>query len=160
MASEKTHATELRLIEEIGMLIRLSRRRVWAHVSKCLEDNGESPLVWPVLACLVHMGPCTQREIAERMSQHPAGVSRLLDDLEARRLVRRTRDATDRRKVRVEATALGRARVEAVHKKFLAAVDHALRGLTHEDRVTLRDLLKKVVETAGEDADARSVRAS
>lgn len=49
-------------------------------------------------------GPQTASAIAKATTLTPAAVTALIDRLEARKLVQRRRDATDRRKVLVEAT--------------------------------------------------------
>lgn len=51
----------------------------------------------------------TQRELADRLAADPPYVTLMVDDLEARRLVRRRPHPTDRRAKLVELTATGRA---------------------------------------------------
>jgi DNA-binding MarR family transcriptional regulator len=53
--------------------------------------------------------PHTQRELAEGLAADPPYVTLIVDDLEARRLVRRMPHPTDRRAKLVELTAAGRA---------------------------------------------------
>jgi DNA-binding MarR family transcriptional regulator len=53
---------------------------------------------------VLSFGPQTASAIAKATTLTPAAVTALIDRLEARKLVQRRRDATDRRKVLVEAT--------------------------------------------------------
>lgn len=158
MASSKQGVRERRLVEEIGLLLARCRRCIWVAVSRRLEAQGKSPLVWPVLMCLVRMGPSTQRDIAAACAQHPAGVSRLLDELEEKNLVRRRRDPNDRRKVQVEVTPEGRAWFESARNEVVEALEHALRGLSSSEKVQLRDLLIKLVSVDEESQDASGCR--
>jgi DNA-binding MarR family transcriptional regulator len=102
-------------------------------------------LAWQVLAVLTRAGRQTQTEVAVALAQHPAGISRLVDDLEAQGYVARRRDSDDRRCVHVEATSRGERRFRSILPEVIGAVDQALLPLTEAERRVLRDLLRKVV---------------
>jgi DNA-binding MarR family transcriptional regulator len=127
------------------MLIFKTRKMVFTDATKRLEEFGESMLAWQVLAVLVRDGKRTQGEIAAGLAQHPAGVSRLVDDLEKQGYVERARDSADRRRVHVEATAKGERRFRSILPEVIGAVDHVLEPLSENERRSLRDLLRKVV---------------
>jgi DNA-binding MarR family transcriptional regulator len=82
--------------------------------------------------------------IIERMIEHTPGITRLIDRLEAKRLVSRDRAAEDRRLVLCRITPQGLAKLKALD----SAVDHAdldaLRSLNDQEVVTLIRLLNKV----------------
>ncbi|MFL5312735.1 MAG: MarR family winged helix-turn-helix transcriptional regulator [Myxococcales bacterium] len=130
--------------EEVGRLLFRARRALWSAAAGRLEAHGESVLAWQLLNQLQRAGPGTQREVADRTAQHPTGVSRLLEELERGGYVRRTRDASDRRKVRVEITAHGLSRLEGSRPEVLTAVDEVLRPLSLAERHALRALLEKL----------------
>lgn len=151
MPPERSRRTsERKLSEELGTLFgRIGR--IWRDMmAETIHGKFETMLETHLLVSLVREGPAAQNEIASRVAQHPTAVSRMLDDLEARKLVRRHRDPNDRRKMRVEPTAEGRAQVEATRPIFIRAMEEMMRGLEHQDRIALRDLLKKMVEAHGE----------
>jgi DNA-binding MarR family transcriptional regulator len=133
------------LAGEIGPLIAQSRRVIWLAAAKRLEEEGEAILVWQALNQLTRLGPSTQRTLADALAQHPAGMSRLLDDLEQRGLVTRTRDVTDRRCVTVALTARGRAHRKHLLPYVAEVVHNAIVPLSLDERRTLRDLLRKIV---------------
>jgi DNA-binding MarR family transcriptional regulator len=97
-----------------------------------------------VLAHLTREGATAQCDLAMALGQHPAWVSRLVDELEAEGVVRRRRDAHDRRKLRVEVTVSGRARYEARRPEVNEAVEHVLEPLDPAEREELRALLLKL----------------
>jgi DNA-binding MarR family transcriptional regulator len=140
----KLHPRTQTLVEELGMLIAKARKMVFAAATRQLDEAGESMLAWQVLAVLVRHGKQAQGEIAVALAQHPAGVSRLLDDLEQQGYVARCRDSEDRRRVHVEATARGERRYRAILPEVIRGVDRALDTLTESERRVLRDLLRKV----------------
>lgn len=144
----KALARSRSLTEELGMLIAQTRRKVWTTASRRLEEAGESYLPWKLLAHLARSGQLTQSELAVLTAQHPAGVSRLLDDLEKQGYVSRNRDPSDRRRVYVGLSARGKRRFEARLPHVIEAVDHALEPLSEPERRLLRDLLRKVVAKA------------
>jgi MarR family 2-MHQ and catechol resistance regulon transcriptional repressor len=133
------------LSEELGRLLFRGRRLLWTTAAARLEARGESMLAWQLLSHLHRWGPATQREIADRTAQHTTGVSRLLDELERGGFVRRTRDPSDRRKLQVQITPRGVARVEGSRPGVFGAVEEVLRPLQQEERRQLRALLEKLV---------------
>jgi len=132
------------LTQELGTLIAQTRRRVYTTASRRLEDAGESYLLWKLLAHLAG-GQLTQSELALLTAQHPAGVSRLLDELEKQGYVSRSRDPGDRRRVHVMLSARGKRRYEARLPEVIEAIDQVLEPLSESERRALRDLLRKVV---------------
>ncbi len=141
----KTLASSRSLTEDLGMLIAQTRRRVWTTAARRLEEAGDSYLPWKLLAHIRRSGQMTQSELAALMAQHPAGVSRLLDELEKQGCVSRRRDPGDRRRVYVVISARGKRRFEARLPDVIKAVDQALEPLSESERRLLRDLLRKVV---------------
>jgi DNA-binding MarR family transcriptional regulator len=141
--------TRQELASELGTLIFRTRRRVWNAVANGIAAQGASIFSWQLLLHVVRCGGGTQRELAELTAQHPAGVSRALEELEAQGLVRRRRDERDRRKVRVEATPLGEAHYRRIFPGTVRDMDAALRPLSHAERVQLRALLRRIADSDG-----------
>lgn len=141
----KTFPRKQSLAEELGMLIAKTRRMVWTNATRQLEQSGESMLAWQVLAHLSRAGKQTQTEVAAALGQHPAGVSRLLDELEKQDYVARRRDRDDRRRVYVETTAVGQRRFHAILPEVVRAVEQVLLPLSESEKRVLRGLLRRVV---------------
>ncbi len=120
-------------------------RRVRNEAARQMDTRGESLLAWQVVARLVRGGPAAQRQLADSSGQHPAGISRLLADLERRGLIRRSRDPRDRRKMTVQATPAGR-RMFLAHLPAVADAAHRIfEPLDASDRDRLLRLLEKVL---------------
>ena len=132
------------------MLIGRTRRIVWTNAARHLEASGETVLAWQLLSHLVREGRCTQTELAAGVAQHPAGVSRLLDELDKQGYVLRRRDPQDRRRMCVEASARGKRRFQEGLPEIVAAVDQVLQPLRESERRLLRDLLRKVAGPVSE----------
>lgn len=136
------------LTEELYRLIGRARRGLWTAAARCMEARGQSIFTWQVLCYLVRSGPTAQRDLAYFTAQDPAGISRVVDDLLARGLVRRRPDARDRRRLRVEATAKGRAWFRDASPDVMAKVEEALSGLSRPQRRQLRDLLETLLSSS------------
>lgn len=139
-------------MDDLGILITLSRRLVWMAATRKLEASGYSMTSWVLAGHLTKFGPATQVDIAAAIGQHPAGVSRLIDEMEAKNLVRRRRDEVDRRRARIEVTPTGRAMVKAAHPLVLSSLKEALSPLSIEEQQQLQSLLRKLL-SMGADAD-------
>jgi DNA-binding MarR family transcriptional regulator len=132
---------------EIGRLIARSRRRVWDTAAIELERVGQPMFSWQLLSHLARSGTSSsQRELAIFTAQHPAGVSRSLNELERAGLVRRQRDAHDRRKLLVAVTPAGKARYRRILPLVAVAIDRVLAPLSEAERLALTDLLGKLAD--------------
>jgi len=83
-------------------------------------------------------------EVAERMIEQTPGVTRLLDRLEAKGLVRRQRCPKDRRQHLCWITADGLALLEKIDAHTPRAQEEALKGLRQKDRVTFIRLMDAI----------------
>ena len=136
----------LLLAEEIHRLVGRSRRKLWLTTSRCLEQRGESPFRWHVVCYLVRNGATTQADLAYATAQHPAGISRLVEELEGDGMVKRKHDEEDRRKLVVQVTPKGQAWFEALAPVVNAAVLEAMSKLGARERTELRDLLELLLD--------------
>ena len=83
-------------------------------------------------------------EVADRMIEQTPGVTRLLDRLEAKELVRRQRCPKDRRQHLCWITATGLALLEKIDEVTPRAHEESLKGLRQKDRVAFIRLLDAI----------------
>ena len=81
-----------------------------------------------VLSVLVFRGPVTMSELAEAEQVRPPTITRLIDGLERRGLVRRVNHPDDGRVQLVEATAGGK---RLLQKGRARRVERLMRGIAH-----------------------------
>jgi len=122
----------------------LIRRRF----SRLVEPHGISGQQYNVLRILRGARPeaLPTLTIAERMVERTPGITRLLDRLERKGLVRRERCATDRRQVLCEITRKGLALLEELDGPIGQADDEALGGISGADLESLIRILDAVRE--------------
>lgn len=145
MKTSKSASSSILLAEEVYRLVGRSRRALWMAAARCLEGRDESIFTWQAVCYLVRNGPTNQRDLAYATAQHPAGISRLVDELETSGMVRRTPDKEDRRRLLVQATPKGRAWLESATPHVMGAVDEAMGNLSSSDREELRALLERLL---------------
>ena len=80
-------------------------------------------------------------EVAERMVEQTPGITRLLDRLEAKGVVKRQRCSKDRRQHLCWITPKGTALLETLDGPMVQFGEHLMKGLKPEDRVALIRLL-------------------
>jgi DNA-binding MarR family transcriptional regulator len=115
------------------------------------RDGAEAGLTGPqvaAMAALVKDGPATVTELAERLHLSHSTTSGIVDRLQARSLVTRTRDGRDRRITRVAVTPPVEAYVRQLRTSPYGGLVRALERATPTQRAavveglaTLRELL-------------------
>jgi len=88
--------------------------------ARAIESEGVRPKHVAVLAVLREGVPRTQQDLAEMMGVGPSLIVALATDLETRGAIVRVRDATDRRRQRLNLTPAG----EALLERCEAAMSH------------------------------------
>ncbi|MEV0258523.1 MarR family transcriptional regulator [Streptomyces sp. NPDC050732] len=97
---------------------------------------------------LLSLEPMPMRRIAQKLKCEPSNITGIVDRLEARGLVERRADAGDRRVKLAAATVEG---LEVAHRLrgSLRFAREPLAGLSREERVALRGLLRRMVGGEG-----------
>lgn len=115
-------------------------------LARVLEPFDITPQQYNVLRILRGAGcqGLPTLTIGERMVEEAPGVTRLVDRLEAKRLVRRERSPQDRRQVLCWLTPEGLALVERIDAPMDEADDAVLAMLTAEDQLQLIRLLDAI----------------
>jgi DNA-binding MarR family transcriptional regulator len=116
------------------------------HAAALVEPHGITPQQFNVLRIL--RGAADEGlptlEVAERMIEQTPGVTRLLDRLEVKELVRRQRCPKDRRQHLCWITGKGLALLEKIDAVAPRANEESMKGLKQKDRVALIRLMDAV----------------
>ena len=87
-------------------------------------------------------------ELARTCEMDAGAMTRLLDRLEAKGLLRRTRSPDDRRVVNLELTEEGREAAAKIPVLLSVLQNECLSGFTAEEWQTLKSLLRRVLANA------------
>ena len=114
--------------------------------SKLIEPHGISLQQYNVLRILRGAGKqgTPTLEIADRMIEQTPGITRLLDKLEKKRLVRRERCPEDRRQVLCWITKEGLNLLAMLDKPISAAGTRGMEPLSVAEQRSLIDMLERV----------------
>ncbi len=121
----------------------------WQDATEAFDDAVGQPhdLNSADRRCLsfVSQGPRTASAIAKETALTPAAVTALIDRLEARGLVHRRPDASDRRKVLVEATDKTRDLILATYAPTARAGVEFLAHYSLKELATIRRFLEEAL---------------
>lgn len=97
------------------------------------------------LLSLLSLEPLPMRRLAQQLKCEPSNVTGIVDRLEARGLVERRPDPTDRRVKLAAPTEEGRQVARSLRESLRFARE-PLAGLSREERVSLRELLQRMLD--------------
>jgi MarR family 2-MHQ and catechol resistance regulon transcriptional repressor len=142
-----THFTgsraEMRTLDTFIKLTRCTN----SLLARLAGRNSISDLTYSqfaVLEALYHLGHLTQGEVSSKILKSTSNITTVLDNLERDGLVRRERDAKDRRVIHVHLTEAGQGKVEAVLPAHVAALVDEFKVLSASEQATLGELCKKL----------------
>jgi MarR family transcriptional regulator, temperature-dependent positive regulator of motility len=111
-----------------------------------LEAEALTPIDYSVLAALDDHPGQDQRGLAARLGIDTASVSQMVDRLEKAGLINRRVSLTDRRARVLRLKPAGTRLRRRLRPALLAAQERILAPLSRDERVSLIDLLARVVE--------------
>ena len=100
---------------------------------------------YAVMAVVTEFGASDQRTIAERVGFDKSDVTKIINRLEGKSLVRRTEDEADHRRHCVALTAKGRRQLGVSDKELVDSMKVFLRGLDAAEYRQLQQLLLKAI---------------
>lgn len=133
------------VLEELGsspgFLLALLGQEAMRLLRDALTTHDLKPRQFQILDLLADRGPIGQRELGETMTIDHSILVTMLNPLEADGLIRRERDAADRRRHVVTVTPAGKRRLTNAARAQREAEDALFAGLTEQQRDRLRELL-------------------
>ena len=97
-----------------------------------------------VLEALHHLGPLSQRQLADKILRSSGNLTMVIDNLERDGLVGRERDQKDRRVMTVSLTPRGHELIEMLMPRHVQNVLGVFAALTPEELAQLAALSKKL----------------
>ncbi|MHB8765177.1 MAG: MarR family winged helix-turn-helix transcriptional regulator [Deferrisomatales bacterium] len=130
----------------LGAYIKLMRAaesvtaRAHRHLAKAKLSFGQ----FAVLEVLYHLGTLCQKDIAAKVLKSPRNITMIVDNLEVRGLVRRERDASDRRFLYIHLTDEGRALFEKLLPRHVEHLRDEFEILSDDELAELGRLCRVV----------------
>jgi MarR family 2-MHQ and catechol resistance regulon transcriptional repressor len=142
-AGEPSRARPDRALSAYVKLLR-SVKSVLARVEPRIHAAGLTMTQFGVLECLYHKGPMTPRELSRKVLTSAGNMTDVLDKLEARDLLQRSRGEADRRRVLVSPSEEGKALIAGLFPLHATDITGAMSGLADGELALLDDLLRKL----------------
>lgn len=128
----------------LGLLFRQLRDAMWARMKLELAQVGHD-LTFSQYVTLkkLAIGTTGVTDLARAAELNPGAMTRLLDRLEAKGLVARTADPTDRRALNIHLTDAGQAIWQDINKCGERVRERAMAGMSDDERSVLTALLER-----------------
>lgn len=127
-----------------GFLITDVARLYRTVLDRHMAGFGLTRSQWWLLSHVLYFDGSTQQELADLMDTGKAGVTKLIDKLEAKGLLRRASDPNDARQKRVYLGERVKPLAAEVERELTLANRRSLKGLTAAEALQLNKLLLRV----------------
>jgi DNA-binding MarR family transcriptional regulator len=134
--------------ESVGYLMRRILNTVATEIEREMAPNGLTNAQWIPLFKLWMGSASTVAELARECQLDAGAMTRLLDRVEAKGLVKRVRSSEDRRVVNLELTDEGRAAAQQIPGALCRVQNAHMKGFSHAEWETLKDLLRRILANA------------
>jgi DNA-binding MarR family transcriptional regulator len=131
--------------QSVGYLARYAHRAFSKALAAELAPHDILGGQWSVLRVLWEQEGLSQVDLAERMRVEKASLTSVLGAMERRKLIVRTRNSDDRRKVNISLTSHGRSLKAQLLPYGVSINRKATRGMSGEEVDQLRGLLARVI---------------
>jgi DNA-binding MarR family transcriptional regulator len=142
------HSRDFDPRESIGALIGRTRKAIIQKIDAELAPLEVSASHWLVVLVLGEGAAANAAELCELLGYDPGAMTRLLDRLESKRVVRRVRGGVDRRSVRIELTRSGKALYPKILRAMVKVFNRLLRGFDRSEVGLLETYLKRMLANA------------
>jgi DNA-binding MarR family transcriptional regulator len=137
----------------VGFFINRTNSMMKNNLQKVFKKCDVTHEQWIILSCLHDNDGCIQQELAKKIDKDKAAITRLLDVLEKRNLIKRESSPNDRRVFLVYLTEEGRNIQKSLDPLAQISSEQALKGLSEEEIKQLKLSLTKIISNLqiGED---------
>jgi DNA-binding MarR family transcriptional regulator len=134
--------------ESIGYLVKRVRSMLSNAIEREIadtEDNDVTYEQWGVLVMIHKERGDTAAVLSRCMECDTGSMTRMLDRLEAKGLVIRTRSTDDRRRVQLELTEAGRDKAERLVKAISDVLNRHLTGFSFAELELFKGFLRRML---------------
>jgi len=139
-------AETYRVEDSVGWLITRLRASIFAAVDREVAAWGVSAAQCSILLYIAAGRGDRAADIARDYDYDTGSMTRMVARLAAKRLLKRVRDAADRRVQRLELTAAGRKLAGEVPAVAVKVLNQHLRGFTRAELDQLKGFLQRMLD--------------
>lgn len=134
------------LIKEIAVYVNILNSRIKKCFFDKLQENGINitPEQYLVLDILWDKQPLSQQNIADIIQKDKNSVTKIIDSLEKKNLVKRSMDKKDRRINQIELTEEADALKKTTTQVAIEFMNGAIKGIKKQDLDTFVDVMRQL----------------
>ena len=134
------------LSKEIAVYLNLAACKLKQYTSAMLRQSniGLTPEQFLVIDILWNQGPMSQQKIADSIRKDKNSVTKLVDALEKKGLVRREQDSRDHRSKIITLTKKAEGMKLDAKEKGISMLDSMLEGISEDELRNFLDTLNKM----------------
>ncbi len=136
----------------IGYWLKLAYASMQRNLDARMHPLDLTGMQWGPLWLIAHRGVDTVAACVREAGTDAGAMTRMLDRLETKGLVARTRSTQDRRVVQLHLTARGRDVVGQIPPILIDVLEQHLRGFSAGEARQMLDLLQRFVRNGESDA--------
>lgn len=148
MKSPKSNVISQLSTGELGFLVTGVRNAIWTSIDRELQPLDITTAQFVVFDSIARSGGSTIGALCRVIGYDSGAMTRLLDRIEKKGLVRRVANPNDRRSFLIELTEESAALVPKARRKVHSAFAPLLQGFSDREAAALRASLEKVLENA------------
>lgn len=133
---------------DLGFLVSAVRNAIWSAIETELRPLDVTTAQFVVLNSIALGRGRTIGEFCRLLGYDSGAMTRLLDRIEKKSLVRRVANPDDRRSFLIELTPDGKALFPQVRRKVQAVFKRLLTGFSEEQAANLKQLLEQLMANA------------
>jgi DNA-binding MarR family transcriptional regulator len=129
----------------LGRLLSQVRIEILEALDRELAPLDITAAQYVILVTLAEGPTGSASGLCKGVSYDPGAMTRMIDRLERKGLVRRVRCPDDRRKINLELTAEGKAVYPQLVESAVTVLNHYLRGFSRDEIAQLEGYLKRML---------------
>jgi DNA-binding MarR family transcriptional regulator len=134
--------------ESIGFLLKRTGSQLTLSVDRALAEYDMTHAQLGIFLKLLHGYANTAADLARDLMCDTGSMTRMLDRLEEKDFIKRTRSSEDRRLVQVELTPKGKQLADQMTQVLINVLNHHLRGFSAKEVEQFKDFLRRMVANA------------
>lgn len=134
--------------ESIGFLLKRTGGQLTLTVDRALAEFDMTHAQLGIFLKLLHGCANTAADLARDLMCDTGAMTRMLDRLEEKDFIKRTRSSEDRRLVQVALTPKGKQLADQMTQVLIDALNHHLRGFTMKEVEQFKDFLRRMIANA------------
>jgi MarR family transcriptional regulator, multiple antibiotic resistance protein MarR len=131
--------------ENFGYLVKQVLKELYYAVDRELAPLDMTAAQFSILSHLVHKELDSASGLCKGLDYDPGAMTRMIDRLEAKGLLRRVRSREDRRAVDLELTAEGEAAFPRMEARVVGVLNRFLKGFSKTEARQLEDMLMRML---------------